>query len=63
MKRILSLWLTVVIVLVPWVAFGQEVPGETVIVPDVVPPAGTDWPALVALGAAYVFMVVELAAK
>ncbi len=24
MKRILSLWLTVVIVLVPWVAFGQE---------------------------------------
>ena len=24
MKRILSLWLTVAIVLVPWVAFGQE---------------------------------------
>lgn len=37
--------------------------GETVIVPEAPPPPSTNWPALVAIGAGFVFAGVELAKK
>lgn len=66
LRMLLPFLVFFVLVFVPSLAAGQEssplvdVPGETVIVPDVPPPAGTNWPALVVIGTGYVFLVMEL---
>lgn len=62
--RKLALLLSLFIIALPWLAFGQETAEVTISMPPAPPVMSKgEWSALVLAGSGYVFMIVELAKK